>query len=207
MKLFSGHRSIRFVSLQLIASLCAILLIQPAAIRTQAGTPAADDGSKITTVFLVRHAEKESAPPQDPALTEAGRARAEELARILKQSGIKAIYTSQFARTKLTAEPLAKELGIEAMVIPLRADPSNPREVSKQSLAEIVEKIHGREGEASLVVGHSNTVPEVIKMLGGDMVPVIDEKQYDDLFIVTVYGRGKAGVIHLKYGIPTEPGK
>jgi hypothetical protein len=49
-------------------------------------------------------------------------------------------------------------------------------------------------------VGHSNSIPDVIKMLGGDVTPVIDEKKFDDLFIVTVYAKGKAKVTHLKYG-------
>ena len=51
-----------------------------------------------------------------------------------------------------------------------------------------------------LVVGHSNSIPNVIKMLGGDTVPTIDERKHDDLFIVTVYAKGKAKVTQLKYG-------
>jgi hypothetical protein len=60
--------------------------------------------------------------------------------------------------------------------------------------------VYEAKGESVLIVGHSNTVPEVIRMLGGDMVPTIDEKEFDDIFIVTVYARGKAKVTHLKYG-------
>ena len=51
-----------------------------------------------------------------------------------------------------------------------------------------------------MIVGHSNTVPEMIKALGGDVAPTIDEKEYDDLFIVTIYAKGKAKVTQLKYG-------
>jgi phosphohistidine phosphatase SixA len=61
----------------------------------------------VTTVFLLRHAERAEEPRQDPPLTEKGTARTQELARLLSTAGIKAIFTSQFARTKLTAEPLA----------------------------------------------------------------------------------------------------
>ncbi len=57
-----------------------------------------------------------------------------------------------------------------------------------------------RPGENVLVVGHSNSIPDVIKMLGGDVVPTIDERKFDDLFIVTVYAKGKAKVTHMKYG-------
>ena len=55
-------------------------------------------------------------------------------------------------------------------------------------------------GESVLVIGHSNSIPDVIKMLGGDVVPAIDERKFDDLFIVTVYAKGKAKVVQLKYG-------
>jgi hypothetical protein len=83
--------------------------------------------------------------------------------------------------------------------MPVRMDPSNPREVSRQSIRELADKVLEASGESVLIVGHSNTVPEVIRMLGGDVAPTIDEKEYDDLFIVTVYGKGKAKVTHLKY--------
>jgi bisphosphoglycerate-dependent phosphoglycerate mutase len=64
----------------------------------------------------------------------------------------------------------------------------------------VVNKILERPGENVLVVGHSNSVPDVIKMLGGDSAPTIDEKKFNDLFVVTVYAKGKAKVAHLKYG-------
>ena len=153
----------------------------------------------VTTVYLVRHAEKEKDPPNDPSLNEAGRARSKSLARILQKAGIKAIYTSQFLRTQQTAQPLADASGIAAIQVPLRMDPSNPRKVSEASLRETIEKVYQHAGGGVLIVGHSNTVPEMIKLLGGDQVPFIDESVYDDLFVVTVYEKGKAKVAHLKY--------
>jgi phosphohistidine phosphatase SixA len=177
-----------------------ILLLSMAADKAGADTLSTEDTIKATTVFLVRHAEKAAAPAQDPPLIEAGYTRSQQLARILGKAGIKAIYTSQFLRTKQTAEPLAKQSGVAITTIPIRMDPSNPREVSQQSIRELAEKVYEAKGESVLIVGHSNTVPEVIRMLGGDMVPTIDEKEFDDIFIVTVYARGKAKVTHLKYG-------
>ncbi|HEX8183124.1 MAG TPA: phosphoglycerate mutase family protein, partial [Blastocatellia bacterium] len=182
-----------------IVALCLIILILVSAGKIDANTPSPEAGFKVTTVFLVRHAEKATTPPEDPPLTEAGNIRAQQLARILEQAGIKAIYTSQFLRTKQTAEPLAKSLGITPALIPVKMSPSNPREVSEQSIRDITDKIFERAGEAALVVGHSNTVPEVIKMLGADQSVTIDEKEFDNLFVVTVYARGKAKVARLKY--------
>jgi phosphohistidine phosphatase SixA len=154
---------------------------------------------KPITVYLVRHAERADEPRQDPPLTEKGTARAQELARVLSNADIKTIITSQFSRTKLTAEPLAKQVNIPVTSISLSLNPTNPRMISEQSTAEVTNKILERAGESVLVIGHSNSIPDVIKMLGGAS-PVIDEKKFEDLFVVTVYGKGKAKVAHMKYG-------
>ena len=163
-------------------------------------TAIAQEEFKPITVFVVRHAEKENEPKQDPPLTKEGVARSQELARILAGANIKAIYTSQFARTKLTAEPLVAKSGAAVTSLTLKPNPSNLRLISDESTAELINKIMQRPGESVLVIGHSNWMPDVIKMLGGDTVPTIDEQKFDDLFIVTVYAKGKAKVVHLKYG-------
>ena len=160
----------------------------------------AQEDFKPVTVFLVRHAEKEDEPRQDPPLKKEGVARAQELAKLLGAAGIKTIITSQFARTKQTAEPLATKLNLTPTSISLRSNPNNPRLIAEESTTEVVNKILERSGESVLLVGHSNSVPDVIKMLGGDTVPTIDERQFNNLFIVTVYAKGKAKVVHLKYG-------
>ncbi|HEX8353016.1 MAG TPA: histidine phosphatase family protein [Pyrinomonadaceae bacterium] len=159
-------------------------------------------GGRVTTVFLVRHAERGQEPAQDPPLTEAGRARAEALARLLSGAGVKAVYTSQFARTKQTAEPLAKLLGVPVNPVALAVKPDSPREVSGQSIRELKSRVEGHAGGAVLVVGHTNSVPDLIRELGGDVVPTMEEGKFDDLFVVTVYAPGRAKVVHLKYGAP-----
>lgn len=174
-------------------ALIALLLLSQLAFAQQTAEP-------VTTVFLIRHAERADEPRQDPPLTAKGVARSEALARLLSTAGVKAIYTSQFARTKLTAEPLAKQLGVTATAISLKISPANPRAIAEESTKETVDKILSHAGGSVLVVGHSNSIPDVIKMLGGDDVPTIDEKKFDDLFVVTVYANGKAKVTHLKYG-------
>lgn len=167
-----------------------------------AGKPARTDTGdvKVMTVFLVRHAEKAAAPAQDPPLNEAGRMRAETLARMLEKSGVKAIYTSQYLRTKETGETVAKRLGVTVSSVSLSSKPDKPREVSDESIRALTDKVLTHAGEAVLVVGHSNSVPEVIRMLGGDVVPKIEESVFDDLFVVTVYAGGRAKVVQLKYG-------
>jgi phosphohistidine phosphatase SixA len=157
---------------------------------------------KPITVYLVRHSERADEPRQDPPLNEKGILRSQELARVLANGNIKAIITSQFLRTKHTAEPLSKKLNVPVTSISLSLNPANPRQISEQSTAEVTNKILERAGESVLVIGHSNSIPDVIKMLGGDTVPVIDEKKFDDLFVVTVYAKGKARVAQLKFGSP-----
>lgn len=160
----------------------------------------AQDEFKPITVFLIRHAEREDEPRQDPPLSKLGIARSQAFARLLSTAGIKAIFTSQYARTKQTAEPLATKLGITVTPFTLKTNPANPRQIAEESTAEVTNKILEHAGQSVLVIGHSNSVPDVIKMLGGDIVPTIDEKKFDDLFIVNIYAKGKAKVVQLKYG-------
>ena len=200
MKLMPYSRNLRWLAgLSLFAFVSICLLVSSGRAQPAAGAVTPQDDFKPITVFLVRHAEKADAPREDPPLLETGTARAQSLARILGKSGIKAIYTSQYLRTRATGEPLAKQLGIASVAISLKMSPSNPRQVSSESIQEIVNKILQTPGENALVIGHSNSVPDVIRALGGDVVPTIDEKEFDDLFVATVYAKGKARVNHLKY--------
>ncbi len=152
-----------------------------------------------TTVFLVRHAEKAPRPAGDPPLLETGLERASDLARLLGKAGIRAIYSSQYLRTRQTAEPLSKLSGVPVTIVPVGMNPMNQREPSRESIDGLVERIHRHEGENALIVGHSNTVPEIIRALGGDLIPVIDDADYDNLYIVTIVGPGKAKVARLSF--------
>jgi phosphohistidine phosphatase SixA len=180
-----------------IVTIVTVLLLM--GVGTSASAPESD--FNVTTIFLVRHAEKGAAQTNDPDLTESGRKRAEELAHVLKDANVKAIYTSQVIRTQHTAEPLATALGITITAIPVQMSISNPREVSQESIRGITDKIYSHSGENALIVGHSNTIPEIIRALGGDHIPTIDETAYDDLFVVTMYTHEKSIVTHLNYGM------
>lgn len=143
----------------------------------------------ITTIIIVRHAEKNiEANNPNPDLSTAGQARAQELARMLGNAGITAIYATQFGRTQQTVQPIANALGLPITQV----DSSNTVELNRQ--------IDTRRGETILVAGHSNTVPQIVEVLGGGSVPAIPETEYDNLFVVTIYRYGKAKVVRLKYG-------
>jgi broad specificity phosphatase PhoE len=144
----------------------------------------------VTTVILVRHAEKVIDPNNsDPDLSPAGQARAQEIVRIFGDTGINAIYATQYKRTQQTVKPLADKLGL----------PVN--QVNSKSTAELLTQIRSQNsGQVIFIAGHNNTVPEIITALGGPTFPTIPETEFDNLYIVTIYRTGKAKVVKLKYG-------
>jgi 2,3-bisphosphoglycerate-dependent phosphoglycerate mutase len=150
----------------------------------------------VTTVILVRHAEKRIEPSNpDPDLTPAGEARALEIARMFSNSGINAIYATQYKRTQQTVKPLSEKAGVAVTLL----DANQVDELANRVLTS-------NRGQTVFVAGHNNTVPAVINKLSGENIQVIPESEYDNLFIVTVYRYGKAKVLHLKYGSESTQG-
>ena len=125
-----------------------------------------------STIFIVRHAEKADAT-KDPDLLEAGRARAEALAKTLRDANVTAIYATEFKRTQQTAAPLAKALGITVTTLPAKDN------------AALIAKLRASNGNA-LVVGHGDTIPDLIKALGISDPIYIAENDYDNLFAVVL---------------------
>ncbi|RNF30820.1 hypothetical protein NM04_10445 [Massilia aurea] len=121
-----------------------------------------------SAIYLVRHGEKASIG-KDPALTPQGRLRAQNIATILHRTGIQAIFSTPTARTLQTAQPLAQQLGLTVE----RYDPATPK-----ALVEKVKALHG----AVLVVGHSNTLPELVRLFGGEPGADIADNEYDRLY-------------------------
>ena len=150
----------------------------------------------VTTVILVRHAEKNIEPNNpDPDLSPAGQARAQEIARMFGDAGINAIYATQFKRTQQTMKPLADKLGLPVT------------QVNSKDTSDLVSQIRAQHsGQVIFIAGHNNTVPEIVAALGGPTFPVIPETEFDNLYIVTVYRTGKAKVVKLKYGTASPAG-
>jgi broad specificity phosphatase PhoE len=168
---------------RLIALLFAVVLAHAAL---------AADPKPVTTVILVRHGEKVTDPAvKDPELTAAGAARARELARVLSGVEVHAIYVTPFTRTRQTAAPLAAASGVKA--IEIEAGKEYPAEMAKRIRAE-------HTGRTVVVVGHSNTTPDVIRALGVPNPPAIPDSEYDDLFIVTFAEGSAPRLVALRYG-------
>lgn len=134
-------------------------------------------------VYFVRHAERAdggaaaqpagmSNAPADPSLSVEGAARAQKLAAMLADAGIKAIFATEFKRTQETAKPLASKLGLAVQSVTAR---------DTQALVSKVKAGHAR--DIVLVIGHSNTLPEAIKAFGGPDVKIADG-EYTGIYVL-----------------------
>lgn len=125
------------------------------------------------TIYLVRHAEKE--PDSDPGLTPKGRARAIALAKRMANADIVMIYSTDYKRTRQTAEPTARQRGLTVTLY----DPRMMKEFAEKLKAEA----KGAEGSI-MVVGHSNTTPYLASLLTGKAHEPLDETIYNRLYII-----------------------
>jgi len=142
----------------------------------------------VVTVLAVRHADIDLPPGSaDPGLNAAGLLRADALAHVVERAGVSTIFTSEFARTKQTVEPSARELGL----VPRLTPPAG-------TLAADV--LAGRFGDVVLLAGHSNTVPTILAALGAPSPPVIGEREFDNFFVLTTQSGDDARLVHLRYG-------
>ena len=150
------------------------------------GNGASDRNKEQLIVFLVRHAEKVD-NSMDPDLSRPGYLRAEELARTLKDAKIQYVHSSDYIRTRETAAPVAE---MEGLVTELY-DP-----VKLYALADRLMELGGRH----LVVGHSNSTPALVEILGGDPgYPIEEVYEYDRLYILSISEDGVHTVL-LRYG-------
>ncbi|HET7439988.1 MAG TPA: phosphoglycerate mutase family protein [Terriglobales bacterium] len=132
-------------------------------------------------VFLVRHAEKAS-DAKDALLSARGHERANCLAHLLADAGIREILVTRVVRTQQTAEPLAKKLGITPTI--LEAD----------DIAAFVNRLQAARNENVLVVGHADTLPNIIEKLGGGRI-ALENSDYDKLFVLHYGASGTSGTV------------
>jgi len=142
-----------------------------------------------TVIYLVRHAEKAKEGGRDPLLTMEGKERADRLKDILFNANIEEIYSTDYKRTQLTAAPLATAINKTIQSY-------NPRELT--AFAKQLKS--GSIGKRILISGHSNTTPTLTNaLLGVEQFAMLEETQYDHLFVVTIDKNGKAQGMDLRY--------
>lgn len=150
--------------------------------------------AQATTVVLVRHGEKvdESA---DPDLSEAGKARAEALRKVLAAFPVERVMVTQYKRTQQTAGPTAEANHLTPVVIQARGGAPTFADSIRQAPA----------GSTVLVVGHSNTLGAIIEALGGPKVGDLCDKEYATLFILELQPGKPSKLIRATYGTPDAP--
>jgi broad specificity phosphatase PhoE len=163
-----GSTMIRF-------AVALVLVLSPVALHAQ------------LMVILVRHAELVGEPmsePKDVPLSRAGQARAQRLADMFRNTGIAAIYVTDYLRTSQTAEPLARRMGRHPIVLP-KGDP--------QALARRLRTQHA--GQRVMVIGHNDTLPGLLSALGHPKEIRIQPYDYGNVFIVVPKGDGVAPAV------------
>ena len=143
----------------------------------------------LTTFILVRHAET-TGIGSDPDLSVEGLARAAALTTALESLDLSAVFSTDLQRTLQTAEVVANDQSLPVETYePFVLDPL---------VDDVLENHH--QGSV-LVVGHSNTTPSLLNLLvGAETYDLIPEEDYNNLFVVSVFEKGRAEVTHLKYG-------
>ena len=134
--------------------------------------------------YVVRHAEKETSAPgsnmmnSDPPLSEAGKQRAEALATVLASKKIGHIFSTNFNRTKSTAEPTRALFNLTTEIYAPMPD------------STFIAKLKSL-NKNTLVVGHSNTIDDVVNKLCGSTQVNGDlpETEYNNLFIIKRKGK------------------
>ena len=140
------------------------------------------------TVLLIRHAEKLDSGA-DPGLSSRGRERAANLATMLADAGVRRVLSTDYRRTRETVEPLATALD-------LRVETYDPREL--EALAARLLAVEG----PSVVVGHSNTTPALVALLGGEPgSPIDDASEFDRLYVLHRTASGNVSTLLLRYGV------
>lgn len=151
-------------------------------------------GSAVAqTVILVRHAEKVIEQNPDPALTEAGQARALVLSQVLADAGVTRVLSTPFVRTRETGRPTAEAAGLTVT------------ELSGGAVAPFVEAVRaGAPEDVFLIVGHSNTVDRIAQALGDVHPETLTDCDYDRLWVLTLNG-DQTRVVRGRYGAATAP--
>lgn len=142
------------------------------------------DAQSITTVILVRHAEKAIDNTDDPDLKAEGFERANRLAALFKNTPIDAVYATQYKRTKNTVAPLAQQKGLEVQIY---------QTVNFATINAFIEK---HSGGTIVIGGHSNTTPQIANLLTGkEEFKTFPDSEYDNIFILSVVDTGKVAKV------------
>lgn len=148
-----------------------------------------DGNQQATVMYFTRHAEKDESGGDNPPLLPAGERRAENLAEQLAGEGIDAIYSTNYLRTQDTARPLAEALSL----------PITDYAADRNTRQQVEEWRQRHAGQTILVVGHSNTIPDLLnELVGNATYGEIDEDEYSLLYRLSIDAKGTAMVDEMR---------
>lgn len=190
----AGRTVLRFVLLLAAGVFFPVLSSPPVAGATVQPSPPSPSPQGPVVVYLVRHAEKADDGTNDPPLAVAGQIRVRILLALLADVDLTHVHTTDWKRTRATAQPIAEAAGLD----PVLYDPGG--------LGLVAAEIKASPGR-HLVVGHSNTTPQLTAALGGDPSGPIHEMEYDRLYVVTIQPGHPPLTTLLRFGEPYVAGE
>lgn len=177
-------------SIRLLAAF--FILCLPACQQTPLSASTGATTAPVTTIYVVRHAEKITADPadKDPDLNAEGMARAEALRTLLKDKPVDALYTTRYKRTIATLKPLSEERQLEVTTY----EPSAYESLKRQVLLQ-------HTGKTVVIAGHSNTILDIVEVFGVEKpFAEIPESKYDHIFKIMIAADNTATLETGQYG-------
>ncbi|SIQ80900.1 Histidine phosphatase superfamily (branch 1) [Shewanella morhuae] len=153
--------------------------------------PISQANAENRLIIIVRHAEKADTPVKDPQLSPKGDIRATLLINVLHRTPLSQLIATQYQRTQQTLEPIAEVRHLPVTIVEANA--------IEQHIQHIVEQVYAVQGN-TLIAGHSDTVPLIIKALGGPEIQAINEDDYSQLFLLSLNDGQPASLIATRYG-------
>ncbi len=147
-----------------------LLSLMGAVLMTLSGCATAADTPAAPNFYVVRHLHT-PAGERDPDLTAEGLRQAQALGEWFNASPPRAIYVTDYKRTRQTAAPLAAKLGLTPIVYDPGDTPGLIARVRSGPLP-------------ALVVGHSNTVPDIVEQLGGTRPEPLVHEDFGDIWVI-----------------------
>ena len=133
--------------------------------------------NNITTVIVIRHAEKSDDGTSDPSLSPDGLKRAEKLANYFNDTKIDSLFATPYKRTKETLSFLASSKKLDIITY-------NPSD--KMFLAEFLTK---HKAKTSVIAGHSNTAPVIVNnFIKANTYEQLADSEYGKMWILTFDG-------------------
>lgn len=144
--------------------------------------------NSITTIIVIRHAEKSDDGTNDPSLSPEGLKRAEKLAVYFNNTKIDQLFATTYKRTRET-------LSVVAAIKKLDIITYNPSD--KIFFAEFLTK---QKGKTSIIAGHSNTAPMIVNgFIKANTYPQLADSEYEKMWILTFDDQKLIDCVLLQY--------